>query len=110
MIHSRWSFPVISVVLGVILISGTFLLFAGGGGSSTQSSAVRPVGSAVRGTPAPEQSATPASAASVTATPGPQRSYASAPPFTIDPAAIYIATIATDKGNIVIQLDARAAP
>jgi cyclophilin family peptidyl-prolyl cis-trans isomerase len=45
-----------------------------------------------------------------TATPAPTRSYSNAPPFTVDPNASYTATIQTDKGDIVIKLDPKAAP
>jgi cyclophilin family peptidyl-prolyl cis-trans isomerase len=100
---------VISVVGGVILISGTFLLFAGTGNSSPTTSAVRPPGSAIRGTPGPDASTTP-EAAAASATPGPQRNFGQAPPFSIDPSATYVATITTDQGDISVQLDAKAAP
>ena len=42
--------------------------------------------------------------------PADPKSYASAPPFTIDPAAKYRATMLTSCGEIVIALDAKAAP
>lgn len=38
------------------------------------------------------------------------KQYAAPPPMTIDPAKSYTATIKTDKGDIVIELDAEAAP
>ncbi len=38
------------------------------------------------------------------------KTYAAPPAMTIDPAARYTATIATDRGDIVIELDASAAP
>jgi cyclophilin family peptidyl-prolyl cis-trans isomerase len=108
MIHHKWAFPVISVVGGLILISGTFLLFTNNS-TSNPTKAVRPVGSAVRGTPGPGGTATPA-AAEATATPGPQRSFSAAPAFSIDPSASYSATLKTDKGDIVVQLDPKSAP
>lgn len=109
MIHHKWAFPIISALGGLVLILGTFLLFTNSTSSGPAGNAVRPVGSAVRGTPGPDQTATPSSASS-TATPGPQRSFSAAPPFTIDPNAAYTATIKTDKGDITIALDAKSAP
>jgi cyclophilin family peptidyl-prolyl cis-trans isomerase len=41
---------------------------------------------------------------------GAGRTFAKAPAFTIDPDKGYIATIKTDKGDIVVQLNANAAP
>ncbi len=45
-------------------------------------------------------------------TPGPQRAtaYRKPPPMTIDPNRAYFAIITTSKGDIVVSLDARAAP
>ena len=91
-----------------MLIAGTYLLFLGGGTSSSPAPA-HPAGSAVRGTPSADETATPASA-EATPTPAPTRSYSDAPAFTIDPAAQYTATIKTNKGDIVIALDAKDAP
>jgi len=98
-----------------VLISGTFLLFNPPGGSTTK--AVRSGDEAAKNATAPTDpnatpgaSATPTAGASPTGTPGPQRQYTQAPPFTIDPSATYTATISTDKGDIVIQLDPKAAP
>jgi cyclophilin family peptidyl-prolyl cis-trans isomerase len=41
---------------------------------------------------------------------GERKTYDSAPPMTIDPASTYRATIHTSCGDIVIRLDAKAAP
>jgi peptidyl-prolyl cis-trans isomerase B (cyclophilin B) len=43
-------------------------------------------------------------------TAGVKRTFASAPPMTIDPTATYTATLETTKGTIVIALDAANAP
>lgn len=98
---------------GVALIAGTILFFVNPGGSNT-GQAVRPGDEAVRGGTAPAvietPGATPSSTPAPTGTPAPQRAYSAASAFTIDPAAKYTATIKTDKGDIVIGLDARAAP
>ncbi len=51
---------------------------------------------------------TPAAATPVPGTSS--RSFAKAPPFTIDVNKGYIATIKTDKGDIVVELNAKAAP
>jgi cyclophilin family peptidyl-prolyl cis-trans isomerase len=36
--------------------------------------------------------------------------YKALPPLTIDPQKTYVATVTTNKGNIVVSLDAKAAP
>lgn len=115
-IHHRLAFPVISVVGGLILVSGTYLLFISPGSTTNQTKAVRSQNDAVRGgtaaaeIPTPGASAVSTAPATPTGTPGPQRSYSASPAFGIDPTATYIATIATDKGNVVLQLDAKSAP
>jgi cyclophilin family peptidyl-prolyl cis-trans isomerase len=101
---------VISVLGGVVLILGTFLLFfnpnSGGAGGAVR----QRTSDAVRGdtTPAADSPAAPTPAVSPTAIT--QRSFSAAPPFTINPAANYTATVKTDKGDITIQLDPKAAP
>ncbi|MHB8573917.1 MAG: peptidylprolyl isomerase [Dehalococcoidia bacterium] len=98
-----------------MLISGTVLLFLNPN-SSAGTPVHRPGDEPVRGGTAPSVIETPGATASGTATPGPtgtpapQRAYTGAPPFTIDPSASYTATIHTDKGDITIQLDPKAAP
>jgi cyclophilin family peptidyl-prolyl cis-trans isomerase len=107
---------VISVIGGLILVSGTYLLFISPGSSSNPTKAVRSQNDAVRGGTAAADLASPGASAVSTApatptgTPAPQRSYAAAPPFTIDPTATYLATIKTDKGDITIKLDPKSAP
>lgn len=114
-VHHRLAFPIVSVLGGVILVAGIFF-GAQGAGNSSRTRAQRPGDAAVRGATAPASandvniSPTPAAAVSPTGTPGPQRSYGAAPPFSIDPSASYLATIKTEKGDVVVQLDARAAP
>ncbi len=113
-IHHKWAFTVISVVGGVVLLIGTIVLFNPPNSTSTNkpprqntsASDEATAPSSLDTTPGP--SATPS--ATPTGTPAPQRNYSAAPPFSIDPTATYVATIATDKGNIVLQLDAKAAP
>ncbi|HID33525.1 MAG TPA: peptidylprolyl isomerase, partial [Anaerolineae bacterium] len=54
---------------------------------------------AERATPAPEAAATPEF-----------KTWAEAPEMTIDPNTIYVATIKTEHGDIVVELDAKNAP
>lgn len=54
---------------------------------------------------------TPVSKVQTTPVPGTtDRSFSKAPTFTIDPNKGYVADIKTDKGDIIVQLNAKAAP
>jgi cyclophilin family peptidyl-prolyl cis-trans isomerase len=55
------------------------------------------------------QQGTPVSAAA-RSTPAPNRGFDKAPAFTIDPNKGYLATVTTDKGQFVVELNAQAAP
>ena len=97
---------------GVVLLIGIAAAYLiNPNANQPNSKAVRAAGTPVRQDAA---SATPAAAQQLTPgptpSPTPQRQYQNAPPFTIDPAATYTATIKTPQGDIVIKLDAKAAP
>ncbi|HLZ71610.1 MAG TPA: peptidylprolyl isomerase [Dehalococcoidia bacterium] len=104
----------ISVVGGLVLLVGTVVLFNPPNSTSTNRAAKQNASSSDEATAPSSLDTTPGPSATASATPtgtpAPQRTYSAAPPFSIDPAATYIATIATDQGNIVLQLDAKAAP
>lgn len=97
-----------------MLLVGTIVLFNPPNTTSTNRSAKQnsipseeaTAPSSLDTTPGPSATAS----ATPTGTPAPQRTYTAAPPFSIDPAATYTATITTDKGEIALQLDPKAAP
>ena len=82
-------------VLGLLVASA--LVVSCGSSNNAASGATN----AARGTPTPRATAAPL---------GSGRTFAKAPPFTIDVNKGYIATIKTDKGDIVVELNAKAAP
>lgn len=91
------------IVVGTV--AGTYLSTAGINTTSTNSG-VNPAN--IVDETAPTSSATAKPTAS--ATPGPVRVYATAPALAIDPNKNYTATIKTSKGDITVQLFAKAAP
>ena len=115
LIHHKAAFAVISVLGGVFLLLGIVAASVYTGQNTTRTNGnpvhagdtpVRQDTGADNGTPA----AADASAVAATPTPAPLRQYDHAPPFTIDPTATYTMTIHTEKGDIVVALDAKAAP
>ncbi len=93
-----------------MLIAGTFLLFFNPNSGSAGSAVRQRSNDAVRGDPTPAADSNASATPAVSPTAITQRSFSAGPPFTIDPASAYTATIKTDKGDIVIQLDPKAAP
>ena len=113
MIHHPRAFATFSVIGGAVLIAGTFVLYLNGGQSTNPSAAVRPVGSAVRGTPGADQTATPsaASAAQATATPGRCEAMRRRHSSAIDVnAEVHGDRFTRRKGDVTLRLDPKAAP
>jgi cyclophilin family peptidyl-prolyl cis-trans isomerase len=109
----------------VVLLTGGFLLFSGGGSSqaspspsvspsATPSASPSPQGKpgtqtgTVDPQPAPTTVACGAQAPQGTGKPKPQ--FAGPPPMKIDTSKTYVATMETSCGTIVIELDAKTAP
>lgn len=99
--------------LAIAALAVAALLIGCGGGDSADD----PAASSTSATTAPAQDAgviTNSTGAECSARvpdpPADPKSYASAPPLTIDPATRYRATMSTSCGEIVIALDAKAAP
>lgn len=113
-IHHKWAFGVVSVVGGLVLLVGTIVLFNPPNTTSTNKAPKQNSASNEEATAPSSLDTTPGPSATPsptpTGTPAPTRSYSAAPPFSIDPAATYTATITTDKGDVVLQLDPKAAP
>ena len=82
-----------------VLVAGLLALMLAGCGSSNNANKKNANASASGATPAAQ--ITPAPVA---------RTFSKAPSIIIDPNKGYIATIKTDKGDIVVQLNAKAAP
>lgn len=104
--HNPW---VLTAGMGVIALGTIFGTYLGTAGYNNRSTAT----SAVNRSDAYDQSAataSPTARAEVTATPGPTRSYASAPPMTLDLNKKYTAVVKTSKGDFTIDLFAKDAP
>ncbi|MHB8576139.1 MAG: peptidylprolyl isomerase [Dehalococcoidia bacterium] len=83
-----------------IAVCGLIAMLAAGCGSSNNSSKNSTV----------KTGATPRPAGTPRSTPLPAKPTLKAPPFTLDSTKGYMADIKTDKGDIIIELNAKAAP
>lgn len=111
MLHNQWIVIGGLAAIALSTVCGTYLSVTGGGATQPASD-VRTFDTA---TPQPSPTPTPDPNASPTPTPAPtptpvQRRFAAAPPMQIDPAKQYVATIATEKGTIRLQLSPQEAP
>ncbi len=102
------NYTLFAIIGAVVLMSG-FVLSAVFGNNRTSSSGnpngVRGQG-IVRSTPQAGETVTSSNSGGANTI----KQYAAAPVMTIDPTKIYTAVIKTEKGNVTIQLDAKAAP
>ncbi len=99
------------MVVAVLMVAGIY--FGSSLGSNQNKSPAQQPSATASATPqpsgTPEPSATPGPSATPTAPPI-VRKYAAAPPMTINPDHKYTATIATDQGDIVVELYPKDAP
>lgn len=102
------NYTLFAIIGAVVLMSG-FVLSAVFGNNRTSSSGnpngVRGQG-IVRSTPQAGETVTSSNSGAADTI----KQYAAAPVMTIDPTKTYTAVIKTEKGNVTIQLDAKAAP
>jgi peptidylprolyl isomerase len=86
--------PVVTMAVAILAMAAV----AACGSKNSASSATPP-----KGTPAAALRSTPVASTS-------DRTFSKAPAFTIDPNKGYVADIKTEKGDIIIELNAKAAP
>lgn len=109
--------PAIAALAIAVVLIGFLIWYFGYGPGKTVSETPTPAATTAAPTEAPAVTtaapteASPAAQGSMPADPAARNGmYTAAPAMTIDPARHYQATITTTKGNIVVDLDAQAAP